>query len=71
MSKANKEALSIAGVIFGGSAIAILVAMAVSLMADKVFADHFWPRLLVAALIVLVLGYLLFRNRGEGKQSRN
>jgi hypothetical protein len=56
MSKTIKEALSIAGVTVGGFAIAISVAMAAGLMAGKVFSDHLWPRLLVAALIVLILG---------------
>ena len=62
-----KEGLTIAGVTLGGFAIAILVAMAVSRLTDKVFSDHLWLRRLFAVLIVLVLGYFLFPKRGKDK----
>jgi hypothetical protein len=69
-----KEGLTIAGVTIGGFAIAILVAifaMAVSLLADKVFSDHLWLRRLFAALIVLVLGYFLFLKTRKRQIGRN
>ena len=71
MFRVDKEALSISAAVFSGLVIVIALFMAASLVADKVFSDHLWPRVFVAALIVLVLGYLLFRNRGKGKRPRN
>jgi len=67
----DKEALSISAAVFSGLIIIIALFMAASLVADKVFSDHLWPRVFIAALIVLVLGYVLFRNRRKGKQFRN
>jgi hypothetical protein len=66
----DKEAWSIGATVFIGMAIAISIAMAVGLAADKVFSDHLWPRLVTVGLIVLVLGFLVFRNRGK-KAGRN
>ena len=71
MFRMDKEALSISAAVFSGLIIIIALFMAASLVADKVFSDHLWPRVFIAALIVLVLGYVLFRNRRKGKQFRN
>jgi Na+/H+ antiporter NhaC len=69
MSRIDKEAWTIAGTIFIGSAIALAIAMAVGFAADKVFSGHLWPRIVTAGLILLVPGFLFFRNRGERKQA--
>jgi hypothetical protein len=67
MFKMNKEALTIVGVTLGGFALAVAVAMSVSLVGEKLFRDHLWPRFLIAGPIVLALGYLFFRRRGNGQ----
>ena len=67
MLRMDKEALAIAGTIFGGMMLAIVIAMSVSLLGEKLFPDHLWPRFLIAAPIVLTLCYLLFRRRGKGQ----
>ncbi len=72
MFRMDKEALTISGMIFGGLMIAMLAAMALRLVADKIYPESpFWFRLLVAAPVVLVLGYLLFPYRGKNKRPRN
>jgi hypothetical protein len=63
----NKEALTIAGVIIGGVVIAITSAMVVSLVADKIFSDNLWPRLLFAAIFVSVLVCFLFLKLRKNK----
>jgi hypothetical protein len=67
MFKMNKEALTIAGAIFGGFALAVAIAISVSLVGERLFPDHLWPRFLIAVPIVLALCYLLFRRRGNGQ----
>jgi hypothetical protein len=59
----DKEALAIMGALFCGFTLAIAIAMSVSLLAEKLFPDHLWPRFLVAAPIVLALAYFLFPKR--------
>ena len=63
MFRIDKEALTISGVIFGGLMIAMLVAIPLRLSAV-------WFRLLVVVPVALVLGYLLFPNRGKGKRMK-
>jgi hypothetical protein len=67
MFKMDKEALTIMGVILGGFTLAVATAMLVSLVGEKLFPDHLWPRFLIAAPIVLALCYLLFRSGGKGQ----
>jgi hypothetical protein len=66
-----KEGLTIAGVTFGGFLLIVAIAVASRLLADRFFSVRVWPRLLVTGLILLVLGSLLFRYRGKGKESPN
>jgi hypothetical protein len=63
-----KEGLSIAGAIFGGFVVIIAVAFGVSQAADKIFGDHLLPRLLTVAVILSVLGWLVFRRRGTASR---
>jgi hypothetical protein len=67
MFNVNREALAIAGAIFGGFALAVAIAMSVSLVGERLFPNHLWPRFLIALPIVLALCYLLFRRRGKGQ----
>jgi hypothetical protein len=72
MFRMDREALTISGVIFGGFTTAVLVAMALRLVADKIYPESpFWFRLLIVAPVVLVLGYLLFPKRGKGRSAQN
>ena len=65
-----KEAWSIAGIMFGGFAVAVLIAYALGLVANKAFSNHLWPRLFVAASIVAVVTVLFFSRRGTGQPGR-
>ena len=66
----DKEAWSIAGAILIGFTIFLATGVEVIFAPDKVFGDHLWAKLLTAGLIVLVLGFLVFRYRGK-KAGRN
>ena len=67
MLEMNKEAWTIRRVIFVSIAIATAIAMAALLAADKSISDHLRVGLVTVGLIVLVLNFLLFRNRGKRK----
>jgi hypothetical protein len=69
MLNMNKEAMTIVVVILGGFAFAVAIAMSVSLVGEKLFPDHLWPRFLIAAPIVLALGYSLFADVAKGKSA--
>jgi hypothetical protein len=46
----------------------IAVAFGVSQAADKIFGDRLLPRLLTVAVILSVLGWLVFRRRGTASR---
>jgi len=68
VAQRTKEALSIAGVLFVAFAVIIAITIVVSLVADRTFGDHIVPRLLIVAVILSVLGWLLFRKRGTASR---
>jgi hypothetical protein len=70
MTAAQKliEALAIAFTILVAIAVIFAITYVVGLLADKAFGNHLLPRLLVVALIVSVLGWLVFRKPGTGSR---
>jgi hypothetical protein len=63
-AKGIKALLSIAVVFLVGYVLLPAYATVVSRVADKIFGSHVVLRFLVAAAILLFLGWLLFRKRG-------
>jgi hypothetical protein len=63
-AKVIKALLSIAVVWLVGYAFLPAYATAVSRLADRIFGNHVVLRLVIAAAILLFLGWLLFRKRG-------
>ncbi len=55
------------GMTLGGFTLAVAIALSVRYVGERLFPDHLWPRFLIAAPIVLALGYLLFGRRGKGQ----
>jgi hypothetical protein len=67
-AKGIKAVLSIAVVLLIGYLLLPVYATVVSRLADKIFGNHVVLRLVIAAAILLFLGWLLFRKRGTASR---